>query len=102
MNRRPGIGAVAGAVTGAVGGLLAVGIPLAIAGRDPALLVIFRNLAITGFVICVPSGWLIGGQTGPRCVRFFGERHGELIGGILGGILPVIGLMYWAWSKTNG
>lgn len=106
MNRRPGfgegnLGAVAGAVTGAIGGLLAVGIPMAIVGRDPVLLVIYRQLAMIGFVICVPSGWFLGGQTGPRCVRLFGARHGELIGGILGGLLPVLGIMAWAWTKTH-
>jgi len=107
MIRRPGIGegnlgAVAGAVTGAVGGLLAVGIPLAISSRDPALLVIFRNLALVGFLICVPAGWLLGGQIGPRTIQVFGERRGELIGGIIGGLLPVIGIMVWAWRRTHG
>jgi len=107
MIRKPGfgeanLGAVAGAVTGAVGGLLAVGIPLAIAGRDPALLVILRNLALIGFVICVPVGWLLGGQIGPRTIRIFGEQRGELIGGIIGGLIPVIGIMIWAWRRIHG
>jgi len=107
MIRKPGfgeanLGAVAGAVTGAIGGLLAVGIPMAIAGRDPALLVIFRNLAMMGFIICVPVGWLLGGQIGPRSTGLLGEQRGELIGGILGGLLPVLGLMGWAWSKIHG
>lgn len=107
MIRKPGLGegnlgAVAGAVTGAVGGLLAVGIPFAIAGRDPAMLVLFRNLAIIGFVICAPTGWILGGQAGPRCIRFFGEKRGEIIGGIFGGLIPVLCIMYWAWRKTHG
>ena len=107
MNRKPGLGeaslgAVAGAVTGAIGGLLAVGIPLAISGRDPALLVIYRQLAVMGFIICVPVGWLLGGQIGPRSTGIFGARRGELIGGILGGLLPVFGVMAWAWIKMHG
>ena len=107
MLRGPGLGeanlgAVAGAVTGAVGGLLAVGIPLAVAGRDPALLVIFRNLALIGFLICVPVGWFVGGQIGPRAIRVFGDRRGELIGGILGGLIPVLVIMVWAWRRIHG
>ena len=107
MIRKPGrgeanLGAVAGAVTGAVGGLLAIGIPLAISGRDPALLVIFRNLAVIGFIICVPTGWLLGGQIGPRMVPAFGEGRGEIIGGVVGGLLPVLGLMVWAWRRMHG
>ena len=106
MIQRPGfgegnLGAVAGAVTGAVGGLLAVGIPMAIAGRDPAMLVIFRNLALIGFLICVPTGWFLGGQIGPRTTGLFGERRGEVIGGILGGLLPVLSIMVWAWSRIS-
>ena len=107
MIRRPGfgeanLGAVAGVVTGAVGGLLAVGLPLAISGRDPALLVIYRQLAVIGFMICVPVGWLLGGQIGPRLAPVFGEGRGEFIGGILGGLVPVIGIMIWAWRKIHG
>jgi hypothetical protein len=107
MNRKPGIGeanlgAVAGTVTGAIGGLLAVGLPLAIHGRDTTMLVNYRTLAVTGFLICVPLGWLLGGQIGPRCVRVFGDRHGEMIGGILGGLLPVSFIMAWAISKILG
>jgi hypothetical protein len=103
MMRKPGIGeanlgAVSGAVTGAVGGLLAVGIPLAIAGRDPALLVLFRNLAIIGFLICVPGGWVLGGQFGPR----LGEGRGEIFGGVVGGLLPVLAIMFWAWARVHG
>jgi hypothetical protein len=107
MIRKPGfgeanLGAVAGAVTGAVGGLLAVGIPLAISGRDPALLVIYRQLAVMGFLISVPVGWVLGGQIGPRVVGIFGARRGELIGGIIGGLLPVLGIMVWAWRRIHG
>ena len=107
MIRKPGfgegnLGAVAGAVTGAVGGLLAVGLPLAIVGRDPALLVVFRSLAVFGFILCVPTGWLLGGQIGPRCQGVFGQRHGEIIGGILGGLVPVTAMMIWAWRKMHG
>ena len=107
MIRKPGfgeanLGAVAGAVTGAVGGLLAVGIPMAISGRNPALLVEFRNLAVIGFLISVPVGWLVGGQIGPRLVPVCGESRGEIIGGIVGGLLPVLAIMYWAWRRIHG
>jgi hypothetical protein len=107
MNRPPrfgeaNLGAVAGVVTGAVGGLLAVGIPLAISGRDPGLLVIYRSIGLFGFLLCTPLGWILGGQIGPRLTGTFGEQRGEIIGGILGGLVPVMAIIYWVWSKAHG
>ena len=69
--RRPGFGeanwgAMVGAVVGAIGGLFAIGIAHAIAGRNLALLVGTPVLSLVCCLLGGPIGWLIGGQTGPR------------------------------------
>jgi len=60
------MGALAGAVIGAIGGLFAIGIGPAIASQNIRLLVGTPILAIVSLLLCGPLGWLIGGQIGPR------------------------------------
>src|SRR5262249_49396069 len=79
------LGALIGAIVGATGGLFAIGIPPAILLRDPARLFGTPILAVISFLICGCSGWLIGGQLGPRLGEISNSRRGETVGGVLGG-----------------
>jgi hypothetical protein len=94
------LGAVIGAVVGAVGGLIAVALPFAIKYRDIQLLSEARTIGIIGFMVSAPLGWFIGGQIGPRLEGKFSERTAGIIGGILGGMIPVGALIFWGWRMV--
>jgi hypothetical protein len=91
------LGAVVGAVIGAAGGLIAVAIPWAIVRGDMRALLDARTLGIIGFLVSSPVGWLVGGQIGPRLEGRLSERAAGVIGGIFGGLVPVIGFALWGW-----
>ncbi len=91
------LGAVIGAVFGAVGGLVAVAIPLTIIREDLRLLASARPYALVGFLVSAPVGWLLGGQISQRFGGRLGERSADILGGILGGLLPVGGFILWGW-----
>lgn len=104
--RKPGfgeanLGALAGAVIGGIGGLFAIGIGPAIAGKNIRLLVGTPLLAIVSLLVCAPLGWLIGGQIGPRLGGKFNTQRAETIGGIIGGLVPVILVALWGWYMTG-
>ena len=91
------LGAVIGAVLGAIGGLIAVTLPLAILSHDIRVLASARTFALIGFLVSTPVGWLLGGQIGPRLAGALNDRIAAIIGGILGGLLPVSGFALWGW-----
>jgi hypothetical protein len=94
------LGAVAGAVVGATGGLFAIGLVRAILGQNIALLLIAPILSLISWVVCGAVGWLLGGQIGPRLgERFYSERA-EYLGGALGGLIPVLLVALWVWYMT--
>jgi hypothetical protein len=96
------VGAVVGAVVGAIGGLFAVGIAPAIIERS--MFELFRTpiLVFICWLISTPAGWFIGGQLGPRLADRLSSPKAEIVGGALGGLVPVtlIGLWAW-WMVTN-
>jgi hypothetical protein len=103
--RKPGfgeanMGALAGAVIGAIGGLFAIGIGPAVAHSNIRLLVGTPILAIISLLVCGPIGWLIGGQIGPRLGGKFNTQRAETIGGVIGGLVPVILVALWGWYMT--
>jgi hypothetical protein len=103
--RKPGfgegnMGALAGAVIGAIGGLFAIGIGPAIASNNVRLLVGTPILAIFSLVICGILGWVIGGQIGPRLGGKFNTQRAETIGGIIGGLVPVVLVALLGWYMT--
>lgn len=105
--RKPGfgeanLGAVTGAVIGAVGGLFAVAIPYAVLMHDFRALSAARTLGVIGFLVSTPIGWLLGGQIGPRLEGALGKRTAGLIGGVVGGLIPVSGFVYWGWHVVQG
>ena len=105
--RTPGFGeanwgAVAGAVVGAIGGLFAIGIAHAIVARNLALLFGTPVIALVCWVVGGPIGWLIGGQTGPRLGHKFNNQRAEVLGGALGGLVPVVLIALWGWYMVAG
>jgi len=106
MKPRPSIGeanlaALIGAAIGSIGGLFALGLAPAIMYRAPEWLVRWPKLNLFSFCLCGAVAWMIGGQIGPRLQWIFGERNGLIVGGILGGLLPVAGVVAFGWFGTR-
>jgi hypothetical protein len=104
--RKPGLGeanlgAVTGAVVGAVGGLFAVAVPYAILTHDWRALSAARTLGLIGFLVSTPIGWLLGGQFGPRLEGLLRQRAAGIVGGVVGGLIPVGGFLYWGWRLVQ-
>ena len=95
------MGALSGAVIGAIGGLFAIGIGPAIAAQNIRLLVGTPILAVISLLVCGPLGWLIGGQIGPRIGGKFNTQRAETVGGIIGGLIPVLLVALWGWYMTT-
>jgi hypothetical protein len=103
---RPGLGeanlgALVGAVVGAIGGLFAIGIGPAIIGQSAARLVGTPILGFHSFLVSGPVGWLIGGQIGPRLGDKFNNQRAEIAGGIVAGLIPVILIGFWGWYMVR-
>ena len=100
--RKPGfgeanLGATVGVVVGALGGLVAIAIPLAILRGDIKALSEARMFGVIGFFVCSTVGWFMGGQIGPRLEGIMSERNAGVVGGILGGLVPVAAFVLWGW-----
>jgi hypothetical protein len=89
------LGALAGAVVAAIGGLFAIGVGPAIIGRSLALLFGTPILGLICWLVSGSVGWVIGGQVGPRLGYRFQTPRAELVGGVLGGLVPVILIALW-------
>jgi hypothetical protein len=90
------MGALAGAVVGSIGGLFAIGVVRAILGRNIALLLATPILGVVSFIVCGIAGWLAGGQIGPRLGEKYYSQRVEMLGGALGGVIPVLLVAAWA------
>ena len=102
IPRRPPFGeanlaALIAAVIGCIGGLFALGLVPSIVYRAPEWLVRWPKLNLFSFFLCGVVAWAIGGQIGPRLQRFFGEQNGYIVGGIIGGVIPVGGVTALGW-----
>jgi hypothetical protein len=91
------LGAVIGAVIGAVGGLFAITIPLALMTGNIHALSVARKLGLIGFVVSVPIGWFAGGYLSHALAKKFSTKTAGIIGGIIGGLLPVTGIALYGW-----
>src|SRR5437870_13099537 len=91
------MGALIGAVVASTGGLFAVGIARAIIRGNMALLFGTPKLGLVCWLVSLPVGWLIGGQLGPRLGEKFNTQRAEIIGGAIGGLVPVILIALWGW-----
>jgi hypothetical protein len=90
------LGAVIGAVIGALGGLVAITIPYAIMTGDFQALSAARKFGLISFVICVPGGWFGGGYLTHLLEKKFPVKFSAIVGGLLGGLIPVS--MFAAWG----
>ena len=84
-------------MVGAIGGLFAVDVASAIIDKDPTRLISTPRLSLLCWIVSLPIGWLIGGQLGPRLRDALRSPLAEIIGGGLGGLVPVIALGLWGW-----
>lgn len=91
------LGALVGVVVGATGGLFAVGIAPAIVLRNAAELVSTPVLGMIFMLLGGPIGYFIGGQIGPRLEGWLGEQRGNIFGGVIGGLIPVVSVALWGW-----
>jgi hypothetical protein len=96
------LGAAVGAVVGAIGGLVAIGIAPAIMEKNPALLLRSPILALMSWIISVPTGWVVGGQLGPRMNAKGVLPALEIAGGVIGGLVPVVLLALFGWLMATG
>jgi len=95
------LGAVIGAVLGAAGGLFAVAIPLAIMTKDLLALSLARKFGLISFAVCVPVGWFAGGYASYLLEKKLPTRISGILGGIIGGLLPVGGFALWGWYLVS-
>ncbi len=95
------LGAVIGAVIGAIGGLFAITIPLAVLTGNLQALSMARKLGLIGFVISVPIGWFAGGYLSHALENVLNKKAAGIIGGIVGGLLPVAGIALYGWHLVS-
>ena len=95
------LGAVAGAVVAGMGGLFAIGIPTAIVNHDPKVLFETPILSLLCWLVSLPTGWVLGGQIGPRIGEPLRSQRAELIAGALGGLVPVLIVVAWGWYLAS-
>lgn len=95
------LGAIVGAVVGSIGGLFAVSLARAIIGRNAAMLFELPILGLMGWLVSGISGWFLGGWVGPRMGARFHSQRAEMVGGALGGLLPVTLLALWGWYMAT-
>lgn len=91
------LGALSGAIIGSIGGLFAIGVAPAIAFRNLALLFGTPTLGLLCWAVSGALGWLVGGQLGSRLGARFNSPRAEVIGGILGGLMPTVLVGLWGW-----
>jgi hypothetical protein len=90
------LGSLVGAIIGSIGGLFAIGVVRALLGRNVALIFSTPILGLVSWLICGIAGWLIGGQLGPRLGEKYYSQRVEMVGGALGGLVPVLLVAIWA------
>jgi hypothetical protein len=95
------LGAVIGAVVGAIGGLVAIAIPYAVLTRNFQNLSAARNFGLFSFVICTPIGWFAGGYLSHLLGKIMPAKPANIIGGVIGGLLPVTGVALYGWHLTT-
>lgn len=69
--------------------------------RNIQNLSVARNFGLVSFVICTPFGWFAGGYLSHLLAKFLPRRPANIIGGILGGCLPVAGVALYGWYLTT-
>jgi hypothetical protein len=91
------LGAVIGAVLAAVGGLVAIAIPYALLTGNLKALSAARTIGLIGFFVSTPIGWFAGGYLCAALETKLSQRAAAIVGGIIGGLLPVTGIALFGW-----
>lgn len=95
------LGAVIGAVIAAVGGLVAIAIPYAFLKHNIQALSAARSFGIISFVICTPIGWFAGGYLTHFLEKKLAAKPASIVGGIIGGLIPVIAVAFYGWHYIS-
>lgn len=95
------LGAVIGALVGAIGGLVAIAIPYALMTRSIHSLSAARTFGLISFLVCTPIGWFAGGYLTHFLERFMRPRTASILGGCIGGLLPVAGIAMYGWHMAS-
>jgi hypothetical protein len=105
MNRpsfgEANLGALVATVVGSIGGLFGVGLVLAIRYHSLSAFVAVPKIALICWFIGGVTGWLLGGQVGPRLGMKYHSPRAEIIGGVLSGLVPVIAVVALCWWIEN-
>lgn len=99
---RPNYGGMAGAAVGGIGGLFALGLIPAIVSKDPHMIFYTPLLNLICWVISLVVGWFVGGFVGRPLGNKFRSDRAEIIGGIVGGIVPVALIALAGWRLWRG
>lgn len=89
-----------GAIVGSIGGLFAIGLVRAILLQNVVQLFSTPKLGLICWILCGAIGWFLGGQIGPWLGQRLDSPRAEVLGGALGGLIPVLLLAAWAWYMT--
>ena len=89
-----------GAIVGSLGGLFAIGLVRAILRHNLALLFSMPMLGLLCWLLCGAIGWVLGGRLGPWLGQRLNSPCAEILGGALGGLIPVLLVAVWAWHMT--
>jgi hypothetical protein len=82
---------------GSIFGLFALGSIPAVVARDLQFLAVAPTMNIISFFACGAVGWLLGGQIGPLLEKPLGIRRGQIVGGVIGGLVPVAIVAGYGW-----
>jgi hypothetical protein len=98
--REYSLSAMVGAIVGSIGGLFAIGLVRAVLLRKLALVFSMPILGLLCWVLCGAIGWVLGGRLGPWLGQRLNSPRAEVLGGVLGGLIPVLLVALWAWYIT--
>lgn len=95
------IGALAGVIVGATGGLFAVGLPHAILERNPVYLLNTPMLSLMGWIVSGFSAWFLGDMAGRIMRKLFKSPKAEAVGGAIAGLIPIALIAWWGWYMVT-
>ena len=95
------LGALAGVIVGATGGLFAVGLAPSILERNPVYLFATPMLSLGGWIISGFSGWFLGDRAGRIMRKVFKKPPAEVVGGAFAGLIPIALITWWGWYMVT-
>ena len=81
--------------------MFAISCPGAIVEQRLAVLFATPFLTLISWIVSAPVGWVLGGQIGPRARNVFKSSRSEVLGGVLGGLTPVLLLALLGWHLAK-